>query len=69
MYSTLKSVNVSVYKKRSTAVLLPSRFCLAIIIVAAHDIMGDIMTLLEDLVEVEPLIFAIDLATLEGDDE
>jgi hypothetical protein len=31
--------------------------------------MGDILTVLEDLVEVEPLILVIDLTTLDGDDE
>jgi hypothetical protein len=40
-----------------------------LIVVAVNDVNGDTTTVLEDLVEVEPLIFAIDLATLEGDDE
>ena len=40
--------------------LLPSRFCLIIIIAAVNDVKGDNVTALEDLVEVDPLILDLE---------
>ena len=40
--------------------LLPSRFCLSIITVAAHDVKGDNVTALEDLVEIDSLILDLE---------
>ena len=36
--------------------LLPSRFCLLIITIAVNDIIGDILSVLEDLVEIDSLM-------------
>ena len=47
-------------KKKPTAVLIPSHFCLVVFRVAAHDIMDDIVTSLEDLVEIDSLILDLE---------
>jgi hypothetical protein len=43
-------------EKERSLELFPSRFCFVIIIVAVHDIIGYIVTTLEDLVEIDSLI-------------
>ena len=51
---------INPFDVKPSTVLLSSRFCLAIIIAAVHDIVGDIVTVLEDLVEIDSLIIDLE---------
>jgi len=47
-------------KRREILELLSSCFCLAIIVVAVHNVNGDILTVLKDLVEIDSLILDLE---------
>ncbi len=47
-------------KRREILELLPSRFCLEIIIAAVHDVNGENVTVLEDLVEIDSFILDLE---------